>query len=164
MLLNLFNVGLQLLSIEEAGRDRDTCNKKLLRMKMQRKFATHSRYKQTGSKREKEIRKILCNMTPGEQWLSVRPEWLRNPYTNRKLEIDLYSPVLNTAIEVQGEHHFSSRYIGSEEFKKQRKRDAVKRAIIKARGVHYIEVPCERDLCSSDVEAWLAVQLAKLRT
>ena len=48
--------------------------------------------------------------------------------------------------------------------KKQRKRDAVKRAIIRARGVHYIEVPCERDLCSSDVEAWLAVKLAKMWT
>ena len=122
MLLNLFNVGSQLLSMEEAGRDRDTCNKKLLRMKLQRKFATNARYKNTGSKREKAIRNILCSLTPGEQWLSVRPEWLRKSYTNRKLEMYLYSSVLNTAIEVQGEHHFSSRYICSKEFTHKKKR------------------------------------------
>ena len=160
MLLSLGNIALRFLAAEDAGKAKDTCHRKLLRLKINRQLANTSRNKSSGSKREQEVRDILRHLTPGEQWYSVRPNWLRNPYTNRKLELDLFSPTLNIACEVQGEHHFTSRYIGKAEFEKQRKRDAIKRAIVRTRGVQMIEVPCERDLRGSDLEAWLAINLA----
>ena len=161
MLLSLGNIAMQFMAGDDARRAPDTCHRKLLRLKVQRLSNRHtSRIKTGGSRREQEVRDILRHLTPGELWCSVRPEWLRNPYTNRKLELDLYSPALNTAVEVQGEHHYSSRYIGEKEFRKQRHRDAIKRAMVRARGVSLIEVPCERDLRGSDLEAWLAIQLA----
>ena len=164
MLRSLGNIALQFLAAEDASRTKDTCHGKLLRLKLNRQLATKSRIKSSGSKREQEVRDILRHLTPGEHWYSVRPDWLRNPYTNRKLELDLFSPTLNIACEVQGEHHYSSKYIGAVEFEKQQKRDAIKRAIVRARGVQMIEVPCERDLRGSDLEAWLAIHLAHAMT
>ena len=113
-----------------------------------------------GSRCEQEVRHILCSITPGEHWLSVRPEWLRSPYTNRKLEIDCYSSVLNITVEVQGEHHFTSKYIGHKEYLAQQKRDQMKRILIAAHGTTLIAVPCVRGLSGSQLEAWLAQAMA----
>ena len=89
----------------------------------------------------------------------MRPECLRSPYTNPKLEIDCYSSVLNIAVEVQGEHHFLSKYIGQKECLAQQKRDPMKCILIAAHVTALIAVPCVRDLPGSQVEAWLAKEM-----
>ena len=59
-------------------------------------------------------------------------------------------------MEVQGEYHFSSKYIGQKEYLAQQKRDHMKRMLIHAHGTTLIAVPCVQDLPGSRLEAWLA--------
>ena len=161
MLTALGTLALQFASTQNATDQQDNCHAHLLRIKLQRQARRRKHHgKAGGSRREQEVRHILCSLTPGEHWLSVRPEWLRSPYTNRKLEIDCYSSVLNVAVEVQGEHHFSSKYIDQKEYLAQQKRDQMKRILISAHGTALIAVPCVRDLPGSQLEAWLAQAMA----
>ena len=46
---------------------------------------------------------------------NVRPEWLKNPETNRNLELDCYNRDLQVAFELQGIQHYEPRsYFGGE--------------------------------------------------
>lgn len=60
------------------------------------------------SKGEKECLKAAVKIFDTD-FKTVRPNWLKNPKTNRNLEIDLYSDKLGIGIEYQGEQH--TRYI-----------------------------------------------------
>ena len=75
----------------------------------------------------------------GVEFPSVWPDWLRNPETGRKLEIDGYNEELKLGFEYQGRQHleFCSRrfHKTKEDFNKQVFRDQVKRRILKKRGV-----------------------------
>ena len=144
-----------------------TCHDQLFDLKLQRyrnrkKRRNRPRNGGGGSRREKTVRTILRGLCPGERWDSVRPAWLVNPYTNRRMEIDCYSQTLRIAVEVQGEHHYNSKYIGIEEYEKQRKRDHLKSQIIKARGIHLICVPSPDSVADADLECWLCMQLSKV--
>ena len=143
-----------------------TCHDKLFSMKLQRyrqkQGRRHKRPKAQGSRREQTVRRILRGLAPGETWGSVRPHWLINPFTGRRMEIDCYAPALNIAVEVQGEHHYSSKYIGREEYAKQCKRDHIKARIIAAHGIHLVCVPSPDKVQYADLEAHLCVCLYKL--
>lgn len=60
------------------------------------------------SKGEKECLRAAVKIFDTD-FKTVRPNWLKNPKTNRNLEIDLYSDKLGIGIEYQGEQH--TRYI-----------------------------------------------------
>ena len=143
-----------------------TCHDKLFDLKLQRYRNRRQRRHRPrgggGSRREQTVRAILCGLCPGERWESVRPAWLLNPFTNRRMEIDCYSQTLQIAVEVQGEHHYNSKYIGIEEYQKQRKRDHLKAQIIKGRGIHLICVPSPDSVADADLEAWLCMRLSRL--
>lgn len=66
-----------------------------------------------------------------------RPYWLKNPKTNKNLEIDIYIPRFKIGFEYQGYHHF--------EKDDQKYRDELKRELAKKRKVYIIEV-FEQDL------------------
>lgn len=53
----------------------------------------------------------------GVEFKKVRPTWLRNPTTNRCLELDMYSEELALAFEYDGAQHthFTPHYHGSRE-------------------------------------------------
>lgn len=63
---------------------------------------------------------------------NFRPEWLINPKTNKRLEIDFFLPSLNLAFEVQGPHHITDEY--------QMYKDSFKREVIPKRGIIFIEL------------------------
>ena len=131
-----------------------------MRLKRYRKPYVRSRYK-GGSKRERLCRRILQSLTPGIEWASCRPRWLIGEH-GRKLELDCWAPALGKkgiAVEVQGIHHNNSSYIGEEEFEKQRRRDIIKRQILRNRGVPLIEVP--HTIEDADLDAYLCIQLSK---
>lgn len=70
-----------------------------------------------------------------------RPEWLRNPKTGFKLELDYYIPELKIAFEVQGLQHYKSiDYWGGEEaFEIRQERDQQKRNLCFMKGVTLYE-------------------------
>ena len=74
---------------------------------------------------------------------NVRPDWLINPKTGRRLELDLYLDNVKIAIEVQGgqhTHYVPWMHASEAAFESQQERDDFKRAICKQRGVFLYEV------------------------
>jgi very-short-patch-repair endonuclease len=76
---------------------------------------------------------------------SIKPEWLINPKTGRRLEIDCYCKERRLGVEIDGEQHH--RYIpyfhkkGYGEFEAMQERDMMKNVLIKKRGIHLIRLP-----------------------
>lgn len=74
----------------------------------------------------------------------VRPDFLINPVTNRRLELDCYNDSLKIALEYQGEQHYKwPNFTGQSysQFVQQRYRDEIKRRLCKDLGIKLIEVP-----------------------
>lgn len=57
------------------------------------------------NKNEERCRVIVENLYPGHKFLTVRPDWLKNPTTGRNLELDMYCHELKIALEYQGLQH-----------------------------------------------------------
>lgn len=58
---------------------------------------------------------------------SIRPDWLKNPETNRNLELDGYCEALKVAFEFQGRQHFSNDTQYAGDYEKQLVRDNFKK-------------------------------------
>jgi len=74
----------------------------------------------------------------------IRPVWLKNPKTNRKLELDGYCPVLNIAFEYQGLQHTEivKAYKNTDEdLMYQIYKDNIKKEICKNLNVALFEIP-----------------------
>lgn len=79
-----------------------------------------------------------------QKFEKTRPEWLRNPETGRKLELDGYCEKLKIAFEYNGEQHYvfpNAFHKTEKEFKKQVFRDRVKKKLCKKNGVKLISIP-----------------------
>lgn len=73
------------------------------------------------------VKELLRRKWPNEKVLyNYRPEWLINQKTGRALELDIYYPDLNYAVEVQGPHHLLIE---------QRTRDEIKFKVCRERGI-----------------------------
>lgn len=74
-----------------------------------------------------------------------RPEFLRNPITQERLELDLYNDELRLAIEFHGQqHYFYSKFYHSQskdKFQNQQYRDFLKRDLCRQHRIHLIVVP-----------------------
>ena len=113
-------------------------------------------------KRESHIRRILQNIFQ-KPFPSVKPSWLVNDKTRRKLEIDCFNSELRIAVEVQGEQHYNYLpflHKNYENFLKQQERDLLKSKIIKERGIRLIQVPYNVE--TNDLEKFLMVELNKI--
>lgn len=80
----------------------------------------------------------------GSKFISMRPDWLKNPETGRNLELDCYNEDLKIAVEYNGIQHyaFPNYFHKSEkEFEDQKKRDKIKCDTCKKKGVFLITVP-----------------------
>jgi hypothetical protein len=57
-------------------------------------------------KKEGIVKLLFKNKYPNNKvYYNYRPEWLINPLTGKRLELDIYYPELNLAIEINGIHH-----------------------------------------------------------
>jgi hypothetical protein len=104
--------------------------------------------------------KIAAERVFGVQFRKVRPDWLVNPDTGARLELDLLSQgdalVPPVAIEVNGLQHckFVPHLHGTvEKYHAQQKRDLVKHVLCKRRGVILIDVP--HHVRAAELEAFL---------
>mgnify|MGYP005988798887 CR=1 FL=1 len=79
-----------------------------------------------------------------QPFISVRPDWLRNPLTGRCLELDCYNAELKLAVEYNGLQHYKAGYFGmdAEDLKAQKARDAAKFSACVKKGVYLIVVSC----------------------
>lgn len=73
----------------------------------------------------------------------IKPEWLINPKTGRKLEIDCWNESLKLGFEIQGEHHYQpTRFSNAEKrFEQVLSRDKFKVERFKELGFTLIAVP-----------------------
>jgi very-short-patch-repair endonuclease len=110
-------------------------------------------------KREYHIKSILENLTQ-KKWISIRPKWLKNPYTKRNLEIDCYCEQLNIAVEIDGEqhHHYVSWFHKTfQNYLKQKENDLIKAKLLRERGVRLIRIPY--DVPYNKLEEYIITQL-----
>ncbi len=80
---------------------------------------------------------------------NAHPDWLVNPVTGRRLELDLYLPEVNIAIEVQGQQHFAYTpmfHASPDDFEAQKQRDNIKRDLCEKRGVALYEISCPAEI------------------
>lgn len=81
---------------------------------------------------------------PEHKFKKVRPEWLVNPVTGRRLELDGYNEELKLAVEYNGiQHYVYPNFTGctEEEFKNQLYRDKLKETLCDKHGVCLIRIP-----------------------
>lgn len=100
----------------------------------------------SGIRRSKpeEICKKTLEKIYGKKFSRIKPEWLRNPETNRKLELDCYNDELKIACEYNGIQHYKwpNQYsMTREEFLAQNRRDNFKIDTCDAMGIYLITVP-----------------------
>ena len=78
-----------------------------------------------------------------EEFFTVRPSWLKNPKTNKNLEIDIYNDKLGIGIEYQGYQHtkYPNKFHKTkQEFINQVNRDEFKLRKCNELGVYLIRV------------------------
>lgn len=95
------------------------------------------------SKGEKICKQVLEEIY-GKKFITVRPNFLKNPETNRNLELDCYNHELKIAVEYNGvQHYVWPNFTGQtkEEFTKQLRRDKFKVEQCDKNGVYLITVP-----------------------
>lgn len=98
------------------------------------------------SKAEARCREIIERLTE-KKFPSGRYEFLTNPETNKRLELDMYCPEMGLAIEYQGEQHY--KYVEGKgpfhacekDFINQVRRDSFKKEMCQRLGIYLIIVP-----------------------
>lgn len=81
---------------------------------------------------------------PGYKFIKIRPNWLKNPETNKNLELDGYCEKLKMGVEYNGKQHYvwPNQYNQNfEDFINQRKRDLLKRKLCIINNVYLLHVP-----------------------
>ena len=92
---------------------------------------------------ENACRKHVENLF-GNKFPKTRPEWLVNPATGKRLELDMYCEALDVALEYDGaqHEHFAPHWHGTYDvFQQQQTRDQLKDRICADRGVHLLRIP-----------------------
>ncbi len=102
------------------------------------------RTKRDSRKTEKICRSILEDIT-GLSFPSRRPDFLRNPETNKNLECDMLNHDIKLCVELQGRQHYKKDdhwHKGDEaKYESQRKRDMLKKKLLENNGYNLLEVP-----------------------
>jgi hypothetical protein len=117
--------------------------------------------KRTLNKTEELCRNILQKIY-NKPFPSVRPKFLRNPLTNKNLELDCYNEELKIALEYNGQQHYSYTpyfHKTKNNFYSQVHRDDWKRNKCKELGIKLIEVPYW--VSKLDLEDYITKQLKK---
>jgi hypothetical protein len=97
---------------------------------------------------ELESKKVVTALT-GKRFHKVRPAFLTNPHTGKRLELDLYNEEMKLAVEFNGRQHYE--YVphfhkSFNDFVNQIARDRIKEDLCKAHGVKLISVPYNVDI------------------
>lgn len=94
-----------------------------------------------GSIGEKLCCKILEEYIKRKTILHLRPNFLKNPKTNRNLEIDIYDPISKIAIEYNGAQHYKYIPTMGNDYNYQQWKDNLKYELCTKEGIFLIVVP-----------------------
>ena len=112
--------------------------------------------------RENVMRAALEELL-GQPFKKIRPKFLRNPATNRCLELDAYCESLKLAAEFAGEQHRiwpNSCHNTREDFEKQQARDKLKLELCQQHGITLIVVP--DTVARAEMREYVKEQLIRL--
>lgn len=131
-------------------------------------FATKAKKTRAPNTKEEQWRDIFEKIT-GHAYPTVRPYWLVNPKTGRKLELDGYSAELRSAFEYNGRQHYefpNSFHKTREEFDRQVERDALKAETCREMGIDLVVIPYNLSIedAYQDVERHLRSIMKKGKT
>lgn len=93
---------------------------------------------------------------------TVRPQFLKNPKTNRNLELDGYNHKLKIAFEYNGYQHYDYPNVfhkTRDEFYNQRERDTLKKELCKKYKVKLITIPYK--IKKENIETYIKEKLKK---
>jgi len=93
--------------------------------------------------KEEKCRDIFETLT-GRAYPTTRPNWLKNPKTGRKLELDGYCADLRSAFEYNGKQHYlypNAFHKSEAEFDSLMERDAIKMQTCEDYGVRLLVIP-----------------------
>lgn len=96
----------------------------------------------------------------GKAFVKVRPAFLTNPESHRKLELDCFNAELRLGVEYSGIQHFVFPNVfhkTQQEFDAQQRRDRYKAALCQQAGVRLIVVPYT--IARDQIEAYLREKL-----
>lgn len=108
----------------------------------------------------------LKQLFPNHSFQTIRPDWLINPETGARMEIDLCCPELGLAVEYDGEQH--SRWVPDfqrsyADFMAQRRRDSYKDEQVARYGYALIRVPYTL-VQQADIRDYLIRALEQVKT
>lgn len=91
---------------------------------------------------EQMTREVLMEMYQRD-FITVRPDWLKNPETGRNLELDCYNAELGIAVEYDGEQHTNGDISlnWNKNMAYEVKKDMLKEELCRRNGVTLIRVP-----------------------
>lgn len=144
------------LGISESQRSREAISRICCRV------TKTIRSKRVKFSREEKVRRICEQLFYPLKFPSIRPDWLINHRTGKRMEIDLYNHNLNLAIECQGfQHykfiqHFHKIYTKWLEMKE---RDLLKAAILRKRKVRLLYVPSIKKLPDELLEEFVITNI-----
>lgn len=96
----------------------------------------------------------------GKEFVKIRPSFLTNPETRRRLELDCYNADLRLGVEYNGvQHYVFPNYFhrNREQFDSQQRRDHYKRTLCQQAGVQLLVVPYT--VPRSQIESFLRQQI-----
>ena len=107
---------------------------------------------------ENQVREIFESRLQ-RKFNNVRPDFLINPYTNRRLELDGYCPELQLAFEFDGSIHWTKRSNENvDDFKYRMFRDRIKDSLCYKNGVHLIRLSNKvknlHKLVNQEIDIW----------
>lgn len=111
---------------------------------------------------EAEARAVLERLL-GVPFPNVRPPWLLNEATKRRLECDCLNEELALCVEVSGRQHYeypNAFHKSREEFEKQQFRDRLKAKLLAAHHVSLIVVPYK--IKRKQIESYLRGELTRI--
>lgn len=86
--------------------------------------------------------RVWLNKNTKFKWFTERPLWLKNPKTNKSLEIDIYCEKLKVGIEYNGSIHYmySSGWNTEEYLKHKKYLDKIKKKLCKENGIYLLVI------------------------
>ena len=119
------------------------------------------RSKRVKFSREEKVRRICEQIFCPLKFPSIRPEWLINHFTGKRMEIDLYNHSLNLAIECQGQQHYKwiKHFQTYKEWLAMKERDLLKAAILRRRKIRLLYVPSLKKLPDELLEEFIITNI-----